>query len=73
MECAKPVNTPIDPSTKLVKTTKNIDTVDQGLYQTVVGSLLYLSIEARPDIMYAMSNVANFYANPNKEHWTAVK
>ncbi len=58
MENSKPVNTPIDPSTKLVKTTEDVDIVDQGLYQSAVGSLLYLSIGTRPDITYAVSNVA---------------
>ena len=73
MESANPVNTPIDPSTKLVKTTEDIDIVDQRLYQSVVGSLLYLSTGTRPDITYALSNVAKFCANPNKQHWTAIK
>ena len=27
----------------------------------------------RPDIIYAVSNVAKFCANPAKEHWVAVK
>ena len=73
MESAKPVNTPINPGMKLVKTTEDLDTIDQGLYQSAVGSLLYLSIGTRPGITYAVSNVAKFCANPNKQHWTAVK
>ena len=47
--------------------------VDQQLYQSAVGSLLYLSIATRPDITYAVSNVAKFCAKPTKEHWVAVK
>ena len=46
------------------------DIVDQGLYQSAVGSLLFVT---RPDITYAVGNVAKFCANPNKHHWTAVK
>ena len=58
MENAKPVNTPVDASMTLVKTTEDLDSVDQGLYQSPVGSFLYLSVVTRPDITYAVSNVA---------------
>ena len=73
MENAKPVSTPVDTGTKLVKATEESDSVDQALYQSAVGSLLYLLIGTKPDITYAVSNVANFCANPSKQHWTAVK
>lgn len=33
----------------------------------------YLSSTTRPDIAFAVSNVAKFSANPTKEHWSAVK
>ena len=56
-----------------MKTTEDDDIVDQGLYQFAVGILLYLSVGTRPDITYAVGNVAKFCANPNKHHWTAVK
>jgi len=62
MENAKAVSTPVDPSTKLVKTTEDCEDVDQGLYQSAVGSLLHLSTRTRPDIAYAVSNVACFQA-----------
>ena len=42
MNNAKPVNTPADASTKLVKATDDSDEVDNGLYQSAVVSLLYL-------------------------------
>ena len=47
--------------------------VDQQLYQSAVGCLLYLSVATRPDIAYAVGNVAKFCAKPTKQHWTAVK
>lgn len=73
MNNAKPVSTPADASTKLVKATDDSDEVDNGLYQSAVESLLYLSSRTRPDIAYAVSNVAQFSNKPNKQHWTAVK
>lgn len=40
--------------------------VEQQLYQSAVGNLLYLSIVTRPDITYAVSIVAKFCAKPTK-------
>lgn len=73
MENAKPVKTPVDTSTKLVKATEVEESVDQRLYQSAVGSLLYLSVGTRPDIAYAVSNVAKFASHPTTKHWTEVK
>ena len=72
MEEAKTIRTPVDTSTKLVKGEDDVY-ADQSLYQSAVGCLLYLSVATRPDIAYAVSNVAKFCANPTRQHWTAVK
>ena len=73
MENCKAIHTPVDASTKLMKAVDNDTDVDQKLYQSAVGSLLYLSLATRPDITFAVSNVAKFCAKPSKQHWTAVK
>ena len=73
MENAKPVDTPVDISSKLVKMNEDSESANQEQFQSAVGSLLYLSTMTRPDITYAVSNVAKFCANPAKEHWIAVK
>ena len=38
-----------------------------------MGSLLYLSTWTRPDISYAVNNVAKFCSKPTQQHWIAVK
>ena len=53
--------------------TEDCEGVNQPQFQSAVGSLLYLSIMTRPDITYAVSNVAKFCVNPSKQHWIAVK
>ena len=42
-------------------------------YASVVGMLLYLSNNTRPDITFAVSQVARFTHNPKKSHASAVK
>ena len=73
MKDAKSVATPIDPCAKLVKAEDGEEKVDQGMYHSAVGSLLYLSTGTRPDITFAVSNVATFCSDPTRRHWTAVK
>ena len=42
-------------------------------YRSVVGMLLYLSTNTRPDIAFAVSQVARFSNDPKQSHATAVK
>ena len=42
-------------------------------YRSVVGMLLYLSTNTRPDIAFAVSQVARFSNNPKQSHAVAVK
>ena len=60
---AKPVTTPVESRSKLVKTTEECETVDQVLYQSAVGTLLYLSVGTRSDITFAVSTVPSQTSN----------
>ena len=75
MDNSKPVGTPVETGIKLVKAKDRNNLVNQELYQSAVGSLLYLSTKTRPDIAYAyaVGNVARFSSKPIKTHWIAVK
>ena len=76
MEQSNPAATPFDVSTKLMKKGSNevvSDDVDKQLYQSAVGSLMYLATRTRPDIAYAVGMCARFSAEPLNQHWTAVK
>jgi hypothetical protein len=42
-------------------------------YREAVGSLIYLAVTSRPDISYAVNQVAQHSENPNRSHWAAVK
>ena len=71
-EC-KPVKTPADPANRLVKAAEDEQAVDQQLYQSLVGSLMYLATCTRPDIAYAVGMLARFSSKPNQTHWVAAK
>ncbi|XP_068730639.1 uncharacterized protein [Montipora capricornis] len=73
MENCKAVATPADPNSKLTQADSDNVPYNQFEYQSVVGSLLYLSSVSRPDIAFAVSNVARYSSNPTKEHWVALK
>ncbi|XP_066968182.1 uncharacterized protein [Macrobrachium rosenbergii] len=57
----------------LEKATEESDLFSSEICQSAVGSLLYLSTRTRPDITFAVCNVAKFCTNPTKYHWSAVK
>jgi hypothetical protein len=71
MKNAKPIKTPMGTNGHL-----DIDTggkfVDQKVYRSMIGSLLYLSA-SRPDIMLLVCMCARFQANPKEVHLSAVK
>jgi hypothetical protein len=69
----KPVKTPVDPGHRLVKASEDEEALDQPLYQSVVGSLMYLATCTRPDIAFAVGMLARFSSKPKRSHWTAAK
>ena len=60
------VGTPVNPGSHLMKTTEEEDTDEPRLYQSLVGSLMYLSVCTRPDLAYSVSTLAKFSSKPNK-------
>jgi hypothetical protein len=71
MKDAKPIKTPMGTNEHL-----DLDTggkfVDQKVYQSMIGSLLYLCA-SRPDIMLSVCMCARFQADPKEVHLRAVK
>ncbi|WVZ74588.1 hypothetical protein U9M48_022752, partial [Paspalum notatum var. saurae] len=71
MDDCKPIETPMATNTKLDPDESGIK-VDQTLYRSMIGSLLYLCA-SRPDIMFSVCLCARFQADPKESHLTAVK
>ena len=73
MDKVKPNKTLVSSSSWLRRRNGVEECIDRSLYQSAVGSLLYLSTRTRPDISFAVSNIAKYCNDPSKEHWIAVK
>ena len=73
MQDCTPVNTPVDVGSKLETTTDEDEYADQQQYQSAIGSLMYLMVSTRPDIAYAVGNLAKFSSKLSTKHWTALK
>ncbi|CAL9021727.1 unnamed protein product, partial [Prunus brigantina] len=71
LESAKPVRNPMSTTEKLHKDPTG-EQIDQKLYRSMIGSLLYLTA-SRPDISFSVGVCARFQACPKQSHLAAVK
>jgi hypothetical protein len=65
-ENCNPVSTPMEPGIVLQESEEGIDEELQQKYQRAIGSLMYLMVQTRPDISYAVSTLAQYSSNPTK-------
>jgi len=81
MQDSKPYSTPAVPKHRQIPRVTldsngieiQAESVDKGVYQAAVGSLMYAMTCTRPDIAYAVSTVSQFASDPSTDHWIAVK
>jgi hypothetical protein len=71
MDECKPLKTPM-PSNGYLDLDERGKSVDQTLYHSMIGSLLYLTA-SRPDIMFSVCMCVRFQANPKEAYLVAVK
>ena len=71
LDSAKHARTPMSTTTKLSKDTSGKD-VEQTLYRSMIGSLLYLTA-SRPDIAFSVGVCAQYQASPKDSHLLALK
>lgn len=74
----KPLALPVDPNVILSKdqcptTPPEIASMRDKPYREALGALMYISVASRPDITYAVAQLAKFGENPGPTHWTALK
>ena len=74
MENAHGASTPMDVHVKLdLAESRGEREVDPTDYQAIVGSLMYIALETRPDIPYAVSALSRYNSRPFTSHLTAAK
>ena len=67
------VTTPLLAHFKLVKTPEEaVERVEQHRFQSLIGALLYAGVHTRPDIAYAVRQLAHVVKNPTEEQVDAV-
>ena len=58
---------------RLSKATDSETLVDERLYRSLVGSLLYIAKQTRPDIVWIVNVFSRFMDKPTNTHWLAGK
>ena len=73
MQDSNPSRTPAENNLKLVKATESEKLVDEKLYRSLVGSLLYIAKPTRPDIVWIVNALSQFMDKPTNTHRLACK
>ena len=73
MQDSNPSKTPAENNLRLVKASESEALVDERLYRSLVGSLLYIAKQTRPDIVWIVNVLSRFMDKPTNTHWLAAK
>src|SRR5579871_3623960 len=78
IENCRPISTSINTNKKLSKAIypkipEEIKEIKNILYQSAIGSLMYLMLRTRLDIAFAVRALSQFNSNYGNEHWQAIK
>ncbi|RKF64974.1 Retrovirus-related Pol polyprotein from transposon TNT 1-94 [Golovinomyces cichoracearum] len=72
-ENVRPVSSPVELGVNLLPSTEQASHSETHRYQQQVGSLIYLAINTRPDIAFAVNRCARYMSNPNESHYRALE
>lgn len=73
MENSRTVATPLEPNFQVVCKEEICKRISQFEYQSLIGSLMYIGICTRPDIIHSVSKLSQKNSDPHLEHMTAAK
>ena len=58
---------------KLEKSSEPRSGIDVTAYRSLVGSLLYVSKQTRPDVTWITNQLSRHRQSPTQQHWIAAK
>ena len=73
MHQCKPSKTPADLNLKFQTAQNGDDEVNQRIHRSLVGSILYLAKQTRPDIMFTVNIMSRHMNSPPNQHWLCEK
>ena len=73
MDQCKPSRTPADLNLKSQTAQNGDEEVDQRIYRSLVGSLLYLAKQTGPDIVFTLNILSRHMNAPTNQHWMCGK
>jgi len=78
LDDAKSLTIPMDPNILLSKdqcptTEEQMKEMKKIPYREAIGALNWVAVGSRPDISFAVGQLAQFMENPGRNHWEAVK
>jgi len=75
MEDSNPVSTPLDANVRLHNADDDFRPSPESVtaFQSMLGSIMYIMCQSRPDIAHPVSQLSQYSARPDRTHWTALK
>lgn len=73
MQNCRSASTPLEPGFQVSCQDDDCAKVNTTEYQSLIGSLMYLAVLSRPDILHAVCKLSQRNTNPHVEHQTAAK
>lgn len=73
MQDCNSVSTPMEPGLQLSRRVNTAPPEDVREYQKLIGCLEYAACATRPDITFAVHNLAQYSSNPDSSHFNAAK
>ena len=73
MDKSNPVSTPLPENIKLSKRTIEEQIENPTHYQSIVGSIMYIVIETRFDLVFAITLLSQYSSCSNNQHLAAAK
>lgn len=73
MDECRPVSTPLETKFQIACSDENCKKVNPVEYQSLIGSLMYLAVCSRPDILHSVCKLSQKNTEPHQEHMTAAR